>query len=233
MEIFIDIETIPSQAPGVREEIAASIKPPAQYKKAESIAEWMQENAAAEAEKQYRRLALDGAGAEIICVGWAIDMDGPLCATVRAKNELEGEFIQRFFSDVSAEIDKNTPTVPNFGKLPIEDIEVVAHNAAFDVGMLCRRSWANQVKMPSWFPRPSSRRGVICTMEMWAGRRDTIGLDRLCRALGIHSPKADGFDGSKVYDQWLTGDVEGVIAEYCMQDMAAMRRCYMRMQYGM
>ena len=39
--IFFDIETIPSQLPGIRDELASAVTAPAQYKKPESIAEWL------------------------------------------------------------------------------------------------------------------------------------------------------------------------------------------------
>lgn len=43
MNIYFDLETIPGQAPGLLEEFAKKVTAPAQYKKPESIAEWLKE----------------------------------------------------------------------------------------------------------------------------------------------------------------------------------------------
>ena len=42
---YFDIESIPATDPQVRADILAAIKPPATFKKPESIAAWMRENA--------------------------------------------------------------------------------------------------------------------------------------------------------------------------------------------
>ncbi len=65
MNIFIDIETIPAQRPDVLEEIKASIKAPAVYKKPESIAEWMRTEGPAAIDAAYRKTGLDGAYGQV------------------------------------------------------------------------------------------------------------------------------------------------------------------------
>jgi len=61
-------------------------------------------------------------------------------------------------------------------------------------------------------PAPTARVGKDYgdTMTLWAGYRNTIGLDRLCCALAIPSPKAEGIDGSQILDLWLTDKVDSI-----------------------
>jgi predicted PolB exonuclease-like 3'-5' exonuclease len=67
-------------------------------------------------------------------------------------------------------------------------------------------------------------------MMAWAGYKNTIGLDRLCRALGIPSPKADGMDGSQVFDLWQA-DNHDAIRIYNAADVAAVRACWWRLNF--
>ena len=60
MQIAIDIETIPSQAPHALEEVRSTIAPPATLKKAESIAAWWDTEADAAAQAAWRKQSLDG-----------------------------------------------------------------------------------------------------------------------------------------------------------------------------
>ena len=57
-------------------------------------------------------------------------------------------------------------------------------------------------------------------MQLWCGNRDSIGLDELCKILGIEGN--GDMDGSKVYDMWLAGEHEK-IGEYCSQDVEKVR----------
>ena len=45
MNIYLDIETIPSQDPALLAKFRGEVTAPATYKKPESIAEWLAENA--------------------------------------------------------------------------------------------------------------------------------------------------------------------------------------------
>jgi hypothetical protein len=73
MELHLDIETLPTDRADVIDMLAASIKAPAQYKKPESIAQWLEENKASELDALHRKTALDGAFGHICCIGFAID----------------------------------------------------------------------------------------------------------------------------------------------------------------
>jgi hypothetical protein len=76
---------------------------------------------------------------------------------------------------------------------------VVAHHAGFDVRFIWQRAIVLGVTPPSWWPidaRPWDSDRIYDTMTAWAGHGNRIGLDRLCRALGL--PGKTGVDGSQV-----------------------------------
>ena len=67
-------------------------------------------------------------------------------------------------------------------------------------------------------------------MAAWAGKRGTIGLDKLCKALSVPTPKGDGMDGSQVFDAWLAGELDR-IAKYNAADVVATRAIWHRLQW--
>lgn len=76
---------------------------------------------------------------------------------------------------------------------------VVAHHAGFDVRYIWQRAIILGVTPPAWWPvdaRPWDTDRVYDTMTAWAGHGNRIGLDRLCKALGITGKT--GVDGSQV-----------------------------------
>jgi predicted PolB exonuclease-like 3'-5' exonuclease len=79
------------------------------------------------------------------------------------------------------------------------------------------------------FNAKSWSESIADTMTMFAGFGNRISLVKLCRVLGIDSPK-DGIDGSKVYDYLLDGKVNEV-AEYCKRDIEATREAYRRLSF--
>ena len=58
--LYLDIETIPDQTPGALEAIRASIEPPGNISKPETIAKWMEENAVAKSEEAWRKTGARG-----------------------------------------------------------------------------------------------------------------------------------------------------------------------------
>jgi hypothetical protein len=230
LRTYLDIETLPSLAPDARILARAGVKPPGNYKKAESIAEWWKTEGEAAIEEAYRKGALDGATGELCAVGFAGD-DGEPASLVRGLGEPEGDFLRRALAELRALADADSVTGADGTPWPVQEY-FIAHNASFDLGFLLRRCWALGIKPPVKLPLPSARPGrdYGCTMELWAGSRGTIGLDRLCRALGVPSPKADGMDGSQVFDLWQSGEHER-IATYNAADVRAVRACWHRLQW--
>lgn len=230
MRIYLDIETLPSMAADARELARAGVKPPGNYKKAESIAEWWKTEGEAATEEAYRRQALDAAAGELCAVGFAPD-DGEPVSLVRGLQEPEADFLRRALTEIRALADADSVTGGDGTPWPVQEF-FICHNAPFDLGFLLRRCWVHGVKPPVRLPLPSARPGrdYGCTMETWAGSRGTIGLDRLCRALGVPSPKADGMDGSQVFNLWQAGEHDH-IATYNAADVRAVRSCWHRLQW--
>ncbi len=228
MILYVDIETLPCQAPDALERAREIVKPPANYKKEETIAKWWEEEGERAVQEAWRKTALDPAEGELVAIGYALEDEDP-CCLVRTKGEDERAFLERAIAAVDAVVDRAIYTAPDGTAWPA-DVYLVAHNASFDIGYLLRRSWVHGLRIPRWLPGPRAREGKDygCTMAMWAGLRGTISLDRLCRALGVPSPKAAGVDGAMVYDLWADGRLDN-IAAYCKADVEAVRACWRRM----
>jgi hypothetical protein len=218
MELHLDIETLPTDRADVIDMLAASIKAPAQYKKPESIAQWLEENKASELDALHRKTALDGAFGHICCIGFAID-DEP------AKTFHEGTETQILcglstYLDV-LDCDRYTTLV-------------VGHNVTgFDLRFLLQRYIVNRLPIPHIIKyaasaKPWEAEKVFDTMCQWAGVGNRISLEKLCMALGVPTSKGR-ITGATVYDEWMKGNIEG-IADYCKRDVDATREVFRRMR---
>lgn len=230
MRIYFDVETIPSQHPNARALAREGVRPPATYKKPESIAKWWEEEGEAAVEEAYRKQALDAASGELVSISWCTDDTEPETA-IRGVGDTEAKVLRGFFDGVLALIEANTLR-PGHGapEWPPEPY-FIAHNAPFDLGFIWRRAIILGIRPPFRLPSPGAREGKDYgdTMAAWAGYRQTIGLSRLCRALGLPDPKVAG-DGGQVFDLWLAGELER-IATYNQGDAAAVRDCWRRLQW--
>lgn len=230
MRIYLDLETLPSLAPDAIDLARAGVKPPGSYKKPESIAEWWSKEGEAAIVEAHRRQALDAASGELCAIGFASDDIEPV-SLVRSKAEPEPDFLRRALAAIHVLVDTGCTIGGDGHRWPVEPF-FIAHNAPFDLGFLMRRCWVHGIRPPFKLPPPSAREGKDYgdTMTTWAGYRNTIGLDRLCRALGVPSPKAEGIDGSQVFDLWQAGNLEA-IARYNAADVAAVRACWWRLNW--
>lgn len=228
MRLYLDIETIPSQAYDAKDRARESIKPPGNYKKPESIAQWWETEGERAVQDAYLKQALDAAEGEIVALAYALN-DAPAAAFVRPQGEAEAAFLRRVMANLVALTDEAQERHYN-ADFP-EPIFLIAHNAMFDIGFVRRRCIVHGIQPPSWWPGLFARDGRDYgdTMTAWAGPRDRISLDRLCRTLGIPSPKAEG-DGSHVFELWQAERYDD-IARYCMGDVEAVRRAWARMNF--
>lgn len=220
MNLYLDIETIPSQSPEVHARIAETIKPPATYKKAETIAAWEQNEKPQAVKEAIAKTALDGSVGHVCCIGWAFDDDPS--NSVDARNgvvDVEAHSIQLFLEHAASAIYAT----------PYPSITIVGHNVTgFDIRFLWQRAIILGIRMPTWFPRDPKPWGndVFDTMTAFAGQRGTIGLERLSLALGMDG-KGD-IDGSQIGDLWAAGEYEK-IAAYCRADVERTREIHRRM----
>jgi hypothetical protein len=251
VNLYLDIETIPAQRPDVLEEIRASkqtdltaalaaIAPPGNYKKQETIDEWMANEAPkiaaklqgafdADVDDTYRKTSFDGGFGQVCVIGFALDDAEP--SHLRAINltaNAERDLLMAFSDCLSESIPKSdwfTTTV-------------IGHNVvAFDLRFLVQRHIVNGVR-PHFIiahaaqAKPWEQDKVYDTLVQWAGNGAKAGgsLDKICKALSIPSPK-DGIDGSKVWDFVRDGRLDEVAA-YCAKDVAATRAVHRRMTFA-
>lgn len=205
MNIYLDIETIPSQDPALLAKFRAEVTAPATYKKPESIAEWMAENADRVAQERLAKTSFDPAHGHICTIAWAIDDDEVTKSHADAVIA-EKAVIEKFFDDMPSD----TWAKPRF---------VGHYISGFDIRFILCRAVVLGVRIPAVFPRDPKpwSDSVFDTMTAWAGNRDTISMDNLCAALGIPG-KGDGLDGSQVAQAWAEGR-HHEIAQYCADDV--------------
>lgn len=207
--LFLDIETIPTDLDWVIDDLSAKIKPPAQYKKPESIAEWMEANADAELAKAIHATALDGSYGRICCIGYAFD-DEPV--------QVVGEHLQ---------MGEHTTLEDFAADLHGKKIDcVVGHNIIdFDMRFLKKRSIIKGVKLNLPFDSKPWGNEIFDTMKKWDEQK-RISMDKLARVLGIDGK--GNIDGSMVWDMYLRFECQD-IADYCADDVRMVREIYKRM----
>lgn len=215
--LYLDIETIPAQTDAAKERVASTVKPPAQMKKADTIAAWEKEQKAAAVEEAIAKTSFDGGMGHVCCIGFAIN-DGQIHSeSVKTLLE-ERKAIEAFIEVV--EISRHNGW---------ENIQIVGHFVAgFDLRFLTQRAIVLGVRLPRWWPRdpkPWSNE-VFDTMVAWAGAKGSISLDALCFSLGLEG-KGD-VDGSMVAQMWADGKHDE-IGSYCRDDVARVRRVHQKM----
>jgi len=222
MRVYLDIETIPTQDLAEQTEIKSSIKPPANYKKIETIAAWLAESGEAAADKAWRDTALDGTSGELLAIGLAINEEA-VQVFLRRLDEPEDQLLREAFAWIEQQ-----PSCQ--GELRSDTIWV-GHNVLWDLRFLFQRCAVHGVTPPAPLrleTRPSWSGMVVDTMQLWAGYNGKISLDRLCRALRIPSPKTEDADGSKVWDL-VCDERYKVIRDYCARDVEAVRQIHRRL----
>lgn len=220
MIITLDIETCPCQNPAVREEIRANIKAPAQYKKPESIAQWLEENAEAETEAAWRKTSFDGAHGHIAVIGMAFDDEEPIALYSEDWHADEDEILRQAFQLIDWRLQERPNERPRF----------VGHNlVGFDLRFIFQRCVVLGVKPSRHIPFAAKPWDdmVYDTMLRW-NARDFCGLDKICKALGLGG-KGE-IDGSQVWNYVRDGRIAEV-AEYCRKDVQMTRALYKRMNF--
>lgn len=214
--LYLDIETIPAQSEEAKARIAATVKPPAAMKKADTIAVWERDSKPEAIEEAISKTSFNAAYGQICCIGFAFD-DAPATSISWPTNaENEGLMISGFF-EVAGELVGN--------RFPV----IVGHFiTGFDLRFIWQRSMVLGIRVPAWLPKDPKPwdNGVFDTMTAWAGPRDTISMDNLCAALGI--PGKQGIDGSMVGEMFAAG-WHKEIAGYCRDDVDRTREIHRKM----
>lgn len=213
--VYLDIETIPTQSDAVMAEISASIKPPGSMKKAETIAAWEENDKPQAIADAIAKTSFDPAYGHICTIGYAIG-DGTIHGKHADHVDAESNILADFFAALPGQTH--------------DAITFVGHYiSGFDLRFILCRAVILGVPIPPSIPRDVKPwgKGIFDTMTAWAGPRDTIGQDKLSRALGLDGK--EGFDGSMVADAWARGDHETII-QYCANDVETVRNIHRRFQ---
>ena len=227
MNIFIDIETIPTQNEEFKKQIMESVSAPGNYSKPESIKKWMDENAEQAGEDQWRKTALDGAFGEVICASWAID-GGLVQSVYRDLEGSEAELLIDLFSQIKHQTDiKREAMVVN------ANLKWIGHYiTGFDLRFLWQRSVINNVEPAIKIPYAAKPwdDNVFDTLVEWKGSGSGVGkLGSICEALGFEG-KGD-IDGSQVWDYVKEGRVKDIVVKYCEADVYKARNLYKAMTF--
>ncbi len=263
MNVYLDIETIPSQNPAVREQIAATIEEvppltmptcPKTYKKPSTIQAWHDEalpqlmleaqqkhrlaieKREAVIEDSWRRTALSGEHGQIVCISWAVEDEEPR-VLLYAAPACENLLLLEFFNTLSEQLDKRSPVW-------------IGHNVQFDLRFLFQRAVVHSIQPAIELNQDASPYGGLVhdTMQMWAGYRQYISLDKLCQVLRlpgkgtffnhntdnpdvVSEPHSVITHGSQVWDFIQENKLDDVIA-YCKADVERCRAVYKRLSFA-
>ena len=204
--LYIDIETIPGPETG---KDAIEVKAPSNYKDPDKIKAYQEANK----DEVYRKQSFDGGYGSICSFSFAFE-DCEVVGNFAETRADESEMLKTSIASISE-------TLSIFGN---PNPFLCGHYiSGFDLKFIMHRCIVLGITIPSWL-RPHAKpwdAGIRDTMTMWAGARDTIGLDELCKILGIEG-KGD-MEGSQVYDYWLAGRHDEISA-YCNDDVTKVRK---------
>jgi len=219
MLITIDLETLPSASPYVRQMCADRIRPPGTMSKPETIAKWEAEAKGALIDEAVAKTGLDGTYGSIAVIGFAFGDEPPqtLVADERCEYYVLMAFMEMMHERCTAR----------------ERVIFCGHNIhGFDLPFMFKRCVVNKVRPSPWLPfgQRAYSAQIADTMLMWDDNRERrISLKNLCAVLGVTSSKGD-IDGSNVAAAWDDGRWEDV-ADYCADDVIATRECYKRIAF--
>lgn len=207
MTFFVDIETAETRDPALIKQLQAAVKPPGQYKKADSIAKWWADEGEAAKLAAVAETALNGTYGRLVSFAWAFE-DGPVQCVAG--------------DDEGAVLDAALPVLRDAGRFASE--RWVAFNGDFDFRFIRQRCAISSRSQP---PLPIKRGDYFYdVMREWAGYRSFIKQLDLERALGI--PRAQDITGADVGAYVAMGDFE-TVREHNMNDVFNLREIYRRM----
>ncbi len=206
MTRYFDCETRSTNNPQLIARLKASVQPPGNISKAETLAAWWKDKAPAAQLEAIEATALNGTHGRLASFACAVD-DGPV-QCVYGEDETGMLYVARSFF------------VEHPGLL-------VAFNGEFDLRFLKQRMIINRVPVPTAIHAALSQRdGFYDPMKEWAGFRGYIKQVDLEAALGI--ARDDDLTGADVGTAIDAGDWEAV-ERHNVADVENLREIYKRM----
>lgn len=233
MNLYLDIETIPGQAPGIKEILAERISAPGNYKKAETIAEWEREQKPAMVEEAWLKTSFDGAFGHIVVASIAIGDEAPITLYNHDWPNGEREILAGLFDVIESAGGRELAGGTRQAGNPV----FIGHNVLnFDLRFIFQRAVMLGIRPPACIPFDAKPWGseVFDTMTAWAGARGTVSLDKLCKVFGIAAKGSeieDEIDGSKVWEFVKSGRIDDV-AKYCAGDVERVRQIHKRLTFS-
>lgn len=190
-QVVTDIET--SVIPGVRD-FLGNIEAPAHYKKPETIARYIEE----QAEKEALLAALDVDLLRIVSIGWWDEREAAPLAYIAKNEEEEATMLARFAKRLQS---------PAGGVKSIVGFNVLD----FDVPALMRRALYLGVKFPQYEVGRYRHPRVVDLMKILSmdGKLKYRKLDFYCKRFGIQVP--DEFSGADIPRLVVEGNWQGVV----------------------
>lgn len=209
-DVYIDIETIPTQETVMQEYVLKNLKAPGNYKDPEKIAAYLEEAK----EEALDKCGLDGATNHIICIGIAIDDHEPVSFSAKKYQE-EGKMLKEANEYMADNLQYHGNTI-------------IGHNVSgFDLKVIRQRGIVLGVNTGIAIPFHAKPWDLnpFDTMMQWDAK-NFIKLEKLALALGIQTKKT--MEGSEVYSAWKNG-LHDMIADYCKNDVRLVREVYKKM----
>lgn len=218
-KLHIDIETLPPSGGDHLARIKANVKAPGQYKKPESIAQWLAENADTIALEEFGKLGLDGLYGQLACVGFAIDRD-----PVRVVSVLDYADERTFMYGLFNLIEEASTDLGGW-----RSVSPVGHNIEFDLRFILQRAIRYGLTVPKClraaFDPDKGRYNTFDTMRVWSGFKGYVKLKDMAREL-LGDDGSD-IDGSEVAATWAVDPAK--VIEHCRRDVERTRAIYERM----
>jgi hypothetical protein len=216
MNIYHDIETKASTNATLRKRLRESIQAPGNYKKPESIAEWMAANLDKETDALLAKTALDGTWGHIVCIGWAVDASNVQVTTGTS----ERDTLQQWATNLHA------VAARSHGDMWNTRATWVGHNCQdFDLRFIWQRCIVLGIKLPFRLPTGRYPNGPFLydTMKEWSGFGKYVKQTDLETAFGIdrRDPLQSGADVA-------TAKIEDIV-QHCMEDVRCLREIHQRM----
>lgn len=210
MNIYLDIETRATSNEAIRNRVASKVAPPANYKKADTIAQWWAGEGEAVKQAAIAQTALDGTWGEIVCIGWSVG-DGSVFVSTGGT---EAETIKEWAKCLSE-------SIPDAHR----DRELwIGHNVQdFDLRFLWQRTKVHGIKLPFHLPMERYAKNVFDTMKEWSGFGKYVKQTDLELAFGLTRNDPLG-SGAEV----ATADIASIIA-HCTEDVRLVREIHRRM----
>jgi predicted PolB exonuclease-like 3'-5' exonuclease len=218
--VIIDLETIPGQT-FYNQQVLDQVKPPASYKKPESIALWWEESGEYAKQQALHSVGLMPAYGQIVALSYALDENVPRVYFGEHERGILSCFWQDLKEDLSA------------SRNPMS-VRWVGHNiTGFDLPYLFMRCMVHGLNDPL-LPNPREMKPwdtmkVFDTLYQLAGTNTKgMGLANVCKLFGIESAMPD-IDGSMVWQMWQDGE-HSKVADYCEDDVRMTRELFYRIR---